>query len=193
MTTPSPRVRRLRSQNPLVDLRVCTPEQVLDLSCLFELHDELAAFGPVRNLRVWVLPDAATGWTRDAGALVDAMAALYGAAVSAPLPEGAGEACALTVGAAACPALVAALASLGMPTWRLRPAGGLPINEVNLDGAEVAMMQGPPLAPLGPAALGGVFAAIHGADEEEAPALWEAAEALLEGLLDQHGRAPAPA
>lgn len=192
MTTHSPRVRRLRSQNPLVDLRVCTPEQVLDLSCLSTLHDELIGFGPVRNLRVWVLPDAATGWARDAGALCDAMAALYGAAVSAPLPEGAGEACALTVGAAACPALVAALASLGMPTWRMRPAGGLPINELNLDGAEVAMMQGPPLLPPGPPALGGLFAAIHGADEGEAPALWEAAEALLEGLLDQHGRSALP-
>lgn len=193
MTTTSPRVRRLRSQNPLIDLRVCTPEQILDLSCLSTLGDELAGFGPVRNLRVWVLPDAAAGWARDAGALCDAMAALYGAAVSAPLPDGAGEACALTFGAAACPALVAALASLGMPTWRLRPAGGLPINEVNLDGAEVAMMQGPPLSPRGPAALGGLFAAIHGASEEEAPALWEAAEALLEGLLDQHGRSALPA
>lgn len=184
------RLRRLRSQNPLVDLRVCSPEAVLDLSCFDGLADALEAFGPPRNLRLWVIPDAAVGWTADAGLLLDALAALYGAAVVAPVPEGGTEACALPVGAAACPALVAALGALGLPCWRLRPAGGIPLTEVNLGGVEVAMMQGPPLLPVSEPALGALFSALHAADEADAPALWEAAEGLLEGLLDVHGRAP---
>ena len=192
MSTRPHRLRRLRSHNPLIDLRGCSPESVLDLGCFDGLADELQAFGAPRSLRVWVLPDAAVGWTRDASTLLDALAALYGAAVVAPVPDGGSEACVLTAGAARCQSLVAALAALGLPCWAVRAAGGLPLNEVNLGGAEVAMMQGPALRAIATPTLGALFAEIHAAeDDAEAEPLWQAAEALLEGLLDQHGRAPA--
>ena len=192
MTHPKRHLRRLRSQNPLIDLRPCPPEAVLDLSCFAGLEGELVDFGPVAGLRVWVLHDAAAAWARSAQALHAALRRIYEIAVSVELPEGASEAVVLPGGAADRAALVEALHALGLPVYRVRPAGGLPIQELQFERREIAMMQGPPLRAAGPAApLGNLYAAMDGAENDDAEASLEAsALAYLEGLLDRWGRSP---
>ena len=193
MSVHARRLRRLRSQNPVIDLRVCAPETLHDLSCLDGLYEELRDFGPAAGLRVWVLHDAAVGWTHSAGALHAALRSIYALAVALPLDETAAEAVVLPPAAAASPALVEAVHALGLPVYKVRPAGGLPIQELQFERREVAMMQGPPLRPAGPTApLGSLYAAMDGAENDEAEASLDAsALAYLEGLLDRCGRAPA--
>lgn len=193
MTAPHRRLRRLRSQNPVIDLRGCAPESIPDLRCFDGLYEELRDFGPTAGLRVWVLHDASTAWTTSAAALHRALRALYALAVAVPLEEPGMEAAVLPAGAAAAPALTEALHALGLPVYKVRPAGGLPIQELQFERREVAMMQGPPLRAAGPTApLGALYAAMDGAESDAGEATLEAsAIAFLEGLLDRHGRAPA--
>ena len=143
--SPSAFVRRLRSDNPLIDLREAPAEAVADLSVLGLVAEELDAFGPPRNLRVWVLHEAAVHWTDDVDAAQAATRALHHLSRARnPNGDWVGDAAVLFGTTRANAALIHLLRSLGITPSPPRSGGGLPVHEVDFGEGLLAGMTGQP-------------------------------------------------
>lgn len=139
-------VSRLRSSNPVIDMRQCDADAVVDLTAFETAVADLKAFGAARNLRVWVLHEAADRWTDNADLALKAIRRLYDATKTysgqGPIVDAA-----VLVGAAKNNRPLAfLLRSIGVAPFPLRDQGGLPVHEIDLGEGLWAGMT-PPTSP----------------------------------------------
>ena len=147
MSRPPPArlVSRLPSGSTVIDLRPADRAAVVEQAVFADVADALAQLGPCQGLRVWVLGDAAAEWLADPGSAWAAIFNLLEASRPGP-DDGALALIAVLAGAArGQAAFVPLLRAAGLEVYAARPAGGLPLQEVVLDGRPSTAPIGPPL------------------------------------------------
>lgn len=170
---------RLRSGGVVIDTRVLPNEAFDDLEVIEQVSEALATFGPVRQLRAWVLGDGAARWAADPAL---AWSGLYGLwALSQPAEEDDPEAAVVAVlaGAAARDdALGRLLRCFGTPCFALKRGGGLPIQDTFVEGRWQGALTSPPLGELADPPLLGRLAEARAALSPED----DAGAALLDNM-----------
>ncbi len=138
-------LKRLPAGDLVIDLRSASPAEVEDGSVFDALIPRLTAMSGQPTVRVWVLHDATARWCDDPAHLERGIRRWLGAAHAQVLSADGADAVVLPPAAVRDARLVAAVQALGLPVYATRPAGGLPVNTVHLDGAVYTAFTSTPL------------------------------------------------
>jgi len=127
-------LKRLPAGDLVIDLRPASPADVEDATVFDALVPKLAGMEGRVRLRVWVLHDAASRWCASPDVLEHSLRSWLGAAHAQLLAADGSDAVVLPPAAVNDLRLVAAIQALGLPVYRTRLGGGLPLETVHFDG-----------------------------------------------------------
>ena len=138
-------LKRMPAGDLIIDLRPASPAEVEDASVFDSLTASLAEMEGQVRLRVWVLHDAAAHWCEEPAVLQHGIRRWLTAARAQALAADGSDAVVLPPAAVREPRMVGVIQALGLPVYRTRHGGGLPLETVYFDGQPYTAFTSTPL------------------------------------------------